>query len=213
MRFRRGLPFLAWLCLGYPQLADAHPVAFQGSTGIMGSYSKMMTDFEVNYSIRHWIAPSLQLMRFSPQRNGFDIWLANLNLLAYRRNGEDYQANLYLHGGGGESRLFGNRRGVYHAGFTADIEDRRLYFLTSWNVLRSSQGMEVLWWKARAGFAPYLVGFDGLHSWFIVEVSRKSHGGGTIQVAPILRFFYQNVLWEVGSTLGGEVKLNHIIHF
>lgn len=198
------------LCL-VSSLAHAHPVAYEGSWGVMGYHSKGMTDMEVNYSVRHWIAPSVQHLRFTEGQTRPDFLLGKVNWLAHRWNGEAFQANVYLHGGGGYSWL--SRGEVFHGGVTADIEDRRLYFLAQWDLLRNLKRTEAVFWKVRAGFAPYVGAFDALHTWLILEANRKSLGDGRVQIVPTLRFFYQNVLWEVGSSLGGEIHLNYIIHF
>jgi hypothetical protein len=198
------------LVLMAPWHAHAHPVAYQGSVGFMGYHSKDMSDTELNYSIRYWLAPSVQVLRFTEGTGRPDYFLGKLNLLAHRWNGEDFQANIYLHGGAGYSRF--SRGTVFHGGITADIEDRRLYFLTQWDILRNSRGTEATNWKVRAGFAPYIGSFDALHSWLILEAKRKSMGSGRVDIVPTLRFFYQNVLWEVGSSLSGDINFNYIIH-
>ena len=192
-------------------LANAHPVAYQGSTGLMGYYSAGMTDLEINHSLRYWFAPAVQMLRFKEGASSPDYFLGKLNFLLFRKNAESYQGNIYVHGGAGYSRL--QRGSVYHAGFTADVENRRLYSLVEWNILQNSQSTEQRWWKARAGFAPYLADFEGIHSWFILEVNQKSSGNTKVEIVPTLRFFYQNLLWEIGSSLRGEVHVNHIIHF
>jgi hypothetical protein len=201
---------LMGLFLMLPGLALAHPVAFQGSTGIMGYHSAGMMDMEVNHSVRYWFAPALQALRFSEGTQKPDYALGKLNFLAYRLNKRNYQANLYLHGGGGYSLL--RKNGVFHGGITADIEDRKRYFLAQWDLIRSSRQTEAVFWKVRAGFAPYLGDFKDIHTWFILEANRKSVGERRVQIVPTLRFFVQNVLWEVGSSLGGEIHLNYIIH-
>ena len=190
--------------------ALAHPVAYQGSVGFMGYYSAGMMDQEINYSLRHWLAPSVQALRFTEGTSKPDFALGKLNFLVKRWNGYDFQGNLYVHGGGGYSWL--SRGSVFHGGATADIENRRLYFLGQWDLLRNSKRTEATFWKVRAGFAPYLTSFEGIHTWLILEANRKSLGDGRVRLVPTLRFFHQNVLWEVGSSLSGEIHLNFIIH-
>jgi hypothetical protein len=195
----------------WSHLAMAHPVAFKGSTGIMGYHSSEMTEMEINHSLKHWFAPAVQTIRYRSGTSRPDLVVGKLNFLLHRWNGENYQANIYLHGGAGKSIT--ERRGIYHGGITADIEDRKFYLFGEWNSYRSSVKTELQTWKVRAGFAPYVAPFESLHSWFIVELKKKSLGDRRIEVVPTLRFFYQNVLWEVGASLSGHVNLNYIIHF
>jgi hypothetical protein len=194
--------------------ARAHPVAFEGSTGFMGYHSADMSDLEVNYSVRSWWAPSVQLLRYTRGTSRPDVVLGKVNFLAYRWNGPATQANIYLHGGGGISRLAEERRGVYHLGFTADIETRRLYFAAEADTLRDKISAQANFWKVRGGFAPYLADFSGLHTWMILEARQLAlaQEKRKVEIIPTLRFFYQNVLWELGSSLGGDIYFNYIIH-
>lgn len=204
--------FFAYFALLLPLAAEAHPVAFRGSVGFMGYHSRDMSDSELNYSVRHWFAPSLQLLRVTEGTGRPDIGLLKANFLVKRWNWPEAQGNVYLNAGGGLSRLGGKERGVGELGFTFDIEDRRLYFLSSGNWFRSGRGTELSYWKVRGGFAPYVGSFDQLHSWLILELNRKSVGDTSLNVVPTLRFFYQNVLWELGSSLKGDTHFNFIIH-
>lgn len=208
----RGMKLLFCVLFLFAQNALAHPVAYEGSTGIMGYHSKDMSDMELNYSVRYWFAPSIQALRFQEGRARPNVVLGKLNFLAKRWNGENFQANIYLHAGAGNSDLSGRNRTVFHGGFTADIEDRKHYFLTEAGTLRTASGAEVTMWKLRAGFAPYVADFDKLHSWFIVEANRNTYGAGQVEIVPTLRFFYENVLWEIGASLKGTLHLNYIIH-
>lgn len=206
------MTFLLGMLLLLSQKAEAHPVAFQGSVGIMGYHSADMSEQELNYSFRYWMAPSVQMLRLTKNTSRQDVYLGKMNFLVKRWNGENYQGNIYAHLGGGESRLSGKWRGVGHGGITADIEDRRFYFLTELASVRNSEKNEFSFWKARFGFAPYITGFDGIHTWMILEANRKSIGDKTVQLVPTLRFFYQNVLWEIGYSLKGDMHFNYIIH-
>lgn len=197
---------------GYSAEAWAHPVAFRGSTGIMAYQSRAVSDWEINHSLTTWFAPSVQRLRFTEGTGRADVHLAKANFLAKRWNGRDHQANLYLQLGAGPSTLSGARRAAYALGGVADIENRRLYFLTQAMWLRSGVGTEMTEWKVRGGFAPYVVDFEQLHTWLILEAHRKSMGDRRVEIVPYLRFFYQNVLWELGASARGDMHLNFIIH-
>lgn len=192
--------------------AQAHPVAYQGSTGIMSSFSKDMSDFEVNYSWRYWTATSAHIFRYTPGADRPDVALVQENFLLKRWNEEGFQANIYSLTGAGNSRLSGRSRAAYFAGAVVDIENRRLYFLTHFTHLRNNVKQELNHAEIRAGFAPYLGNFNDLHTWMILEASHQSVFDTKWRLTPFLRFFYQNVLWEIGSSLKGDIKLNTIIH-
>ncbi len=191
--------FIVALLLAFQQQVQAHPVAFEGSTGIMGYHSSDMTEMEVNYSIRYWFGPSIQTVRYRMDTARPDLAVGKLNFLAHRWNGEDYQANIYLHGGAG--RAITERRFVYHSGITADIEDRKYYLLGEWNTYRSSIRTELQTWKVRAGFAPYVAPFESLHSWFIVELKKKVWGSERLKSFLLCAFFTKTCCgrWEPHS--------------
>jgi hypothetical protein len=35
----------------------------------------------------------------------------------------------------------------------------------------------------------------------------------TLTITPLVRFFYQNILWEMGSSTRGEWMLNLMVHY
>jgi hypothetical protein len=193
-------------------MAFAHPVAFRDSVGIMGSHSREQSDMELNYSVRHWWALHAHSMRFHANTSEQDVWVGGANFLLHRWNTDSFQANLYLLTGVGESRLSGKRRGIVDGGLLADIENRQYYFSSYYSQLRHQGEIELQQYKIRAGMAPYIGDFKDLHTWFILEAYKKTYGDTKVQLTPFLRFFYRNVLWEVGSSLKGDLTFNYIIH-
>jgi hypothetical protein len=191
----------------------AHPVAYQGSVGLMTEFSRETRMVEMNYSIRHWLAADSRVLWLTPGSDRPDAMLGGMNLLLHRWNGENYQANIYGEFAAGRSRLSGAERGAYYAGVQGDIEDRKYYGLIHVDTLRNSESQETNHYKVRAGFAPYVEEFDAFHTWFILQAERYTHLDSKFEVSPFLRFFYRNVLWEIGSSFKGDLKLNTIMHF
>lgn len=154
---------------------------------------------------------------------GFDHWRLNqddkinelallkLNHLLWRRNGEDSQANIYLHAGYGvEDQEFKHNktRGTYLLGIEGDFETRD-YFTS----LKYYQFSEITMTQARIGFSPLRQPFDKLQTWFMLQGMHIKDINETVMVTPLVRFFYQNVMWEMGSSTRGDWMLNFMFHY
>ena len=100
-----------------------------------------------------------------------------------------------------------------------DIENRDYYFLFKqlriFNGLGSGAENDLTQTMVRLGFTPYVVNFDGIHSWLILEWQevRFSKNQSRVEVTPFLRIFYKNLLFELGQSLDGVTKFNYITHF
>ena len=190
----------------------AHPVSYQGSLGMMGYFSKEMTDIEMNYSAKHWLAFSGRILRITPDTDRPDVTVGGLNLLLKRWNASGFQANIYTQLAAGNSRLSGRNRAAYLTELVGDIEDRHFYFYSHFSHLRNSEKQEMNHMEIRGGFTPYVGKFSDLHTWVILAATKQSIQDTKWRLTPFLRFFYQNVLWEIGSSLQGNIKFNTIIH-
>ncbi len=207
------LAFAALCAAGASGNLWAHPVAFQGSVGVMSSFFPDERMLEVNYSLRHWVAPSARMYWYTPGTDRPDAVLGGVNFLLHRWNGDDYQANIYSETAFGSSRFTGTNRGAYYLGLQSDAETRKYYGLIHVSTLRNWSRAETSHYEVRAGIAPYVAEYDALHTWLILQADRYTHLGSKIRLSPFLRFFYRNVLWEIGSSLQGKFMLNTIIHF
>lgn len=205
--------FFALVVFCAANVANAHPIGFRDSVGVMTTFSKDERNVEINYSLRHWLAVSTKSFWFTRGTDRPDVLLGGVNGLIHRWNGENYQGNLYAETGFGRSRLSGSDRGAYYVGLLGDIEDRKYYALAHISTLRNSSGRETNHYKIRLGIAPYVEEFSALHTWLILQADRYTHVSSRYHLTPFLRFFYRNVLWEIGSSLQGDLKLNTIIHF
>ena len=96
-----------------------------------------------------------------------------------------------------------------------DIEDRKYYFLAQYLQLTDSDDTQLEQTTVRAGLAPYVGNFDDLHTWFILEWSenRFLNEKPEEDLTPYLRFFYKNVLFEIGQSFDGATRFNYIIHY
>ncbi|MCY4524059.1 MAG: hypothetical protein OXB84_04900 [Halobacteriovoraceae bacterium] len=196
---------------------QAHPVSFQDSMGIMGYHNPKMSHLQLNYSWKYWLATGLHHFSIRP-RSQDKVKNANFfstNLVLKRWNGSNYQANLYTILGAGRSDISGSTQDAGLGVFQFDIEDRKYYFLTKYAHIQNPDDAELKQTTVRIGLAPYVGGFDDIHSWFILEWQKNNIINSKVDedVTSYLRFFYENVLFEIGYSFDGNAKFNYITHF
>ena len=195
-------------------MVQAHPVAFEGSIGIMGDHSEDLNHSQLNYSFRHWLAFGVHhFTRASLDDSHATV--ATANLLLKRWNGKAYQGNLYALIGGGQSELSGKSEGALFTAVQFDIEDRKYYFLTRHTRLAADDAEDLVMSQVRLGFAPYVGDFEDLHTWLILEYAHKEFRSNerAEDLTPFIRLFYSNVMIEIGQSFDGESKFRYIIHY
>lgn len=208
---RKGLFFGCLFVFGVR--LEAHPVAYQGSIGVMSNYQGERTDFQVNYSAYRRLALGADVTHI--QRNSSDSYygMGRVNMRLYRRNEMNSQGNVYAYIGTGVHDVDGLQKGAGTAGFQMDWESRQRYVLLAGQSLISSGQKPDQQISARIGAAPYLAEYDGLHSWLMLQAMYESYGIPQFSLTPFIRQFYKNVLWEFGVSLKGQMMFNTIIHF
>lgn len=197
------------------QSALAHPVIYEG--GKVFSFSNMpsYSDNQALYSLTPKIAAGLNHWRFTKDERNTEFGFARLNYLLKRINGEDSQANIYLLSGVGmvDSEI-GSRatEEAYMGGVEMDWETRTLYTSLKHYQFASPEVTDIGMTQARIGFSPVEANFEQLQTWFMVQAMYMGEVDQTVTVTPFLRFFYQSVLWELGSSTRGEWMLNLMVH-
>lgn len=190
--------------------ALSHPVIYQGGWAVNSTNMPMYSNNYALYSLTNRLAVGFEHDRFDKH----DLGLLKFNSLLWRHNGDDSQANLYFHGGVGVIDQYeeGNR-GLYNYGFEADWETRVLY--TSLKHLRYEGARDInpSVTQGRIGFSPKEAPFEELQTWFMVQGMVIHDIEDTLMITPMLRFFYHNVLWEVGSSTRGDWMLNLMVHY
>lgn len=193
--------------------AFAHPVIYKGGWAISSSNMPDYSNNYVMYSLSNRFSVGMDHWRFGQRDEDLnnDLGLLKLNHLLWRRNGEESQANVYLHGGlGVEDQEFEKKtlRGAYMYGLEADWETRTLY--TS---LKHYQFNDIAVTQARVGFSPKTAKFEDLQTWFMVQGMVINDVNEELMITPLVRFFYHNVLWEMGSSTRGEWMINLMVHY
>lgn len=196
--------------------SHAHPVIYQDGFVVSSSNMGSFSDNQLMYSWSHRFASGINHWRFTRDELNTEMVLLKTNFLAYRHNGESSQANLYLHGGLGmvdsEIEKKGTRE-AYMTGAEVDWETRTLYTSLKYYYFTSPALTDISMTQGRIGFSPYEAGFDQLQSWIMVQGMYMPDIQKDVVITPLLRFFYRNVLWEVGSSTRGEWLLNLMVHY
>lgn len=200
------------LSAGAISSAFAHPVSFAGSTSVMSWNSPMMSDQWVTYSATPRVAVTARYLAFRNDAGKKEFYLPQVNFLLKRWNEMDSQANIYLMGSYGLEKKPNTSQAAALGAVEADWESRKYYTALKAQFLDTKSG-NIFYARARLGVAPYLGEFNELHTWFILQAERQKEFLDSIEITPTLRFFYRNVLWELGASLKGNLALNFMIHF
>ncbi len=140
---------------------------------------------------------------------------AELNHLVKRWNGDHSQANIYLLSGVGGFWADGPAKvDVEWAGkwgLQVDYETRQFYTLVSYSSWHS-ETVDTNYALYRIGFAPFLAGYNDLNVWAILQLDYNKDMRNEVQVTPFLRFFYKNILWEMGASFRGNFYWQFMVH-
>lgn len=203
---------LILLLLLVSSTALAHPVIYKGGWAVSSSNMADYSNNYVMYSITQKFSFGVDHWRFSDKTgNDNEMGLIKLNHLLWRYNGESSQANIYLHGGiGVEDQGIQKKqtRGAIMGGAEIDWETRTLF-----TALKHYQFQDLSMTQARIGFSPKETSFEDLQTWFMVQAMTVNNLNDTVMITPMLRFFYHNVLWEMGSSTKGDWMLNLMVHY
>lgn len=210
----RYLPKLAFiLSIMLPAVSQAHPVAYQGATGVMTWNQSFLSDYWLTYSFRPDAAFALRGMRMEMKDGKFETAIPQFDYLLKRWNGSDHQANIYLYGGWGGAR-FRNQNGTAGiGGFEADAESRRYYSAIKLESMRPTVGQNFNHVEARLGIAPYEAEYSEIASWFMIQAQYHPALVKEFSITPLARLFYKSVLVESGVSLDGDWMLNFMFHF
>ena len=194
----------------------AHPVIYKDGIVVSSSNMSSYSDNQLMYSWSNKWSSGLNHWRFTKDESNTEFAFVKLNHLLYRYNGENSQGNFYIHGGAGVADSEIERRqtnDAYMAGFEADWETRTLYTSLKHYYFTSPKVTDISMTQARIGFSPFESGFDQLQSWFMLQAMYMPDVEAELIITPLLRFFYKNVLWEVGSSTRAEWMINIMVHY
>jgi hypothetical protein len=141
------------------------------------------------------------------------IHTATYNRLLQRWNAPDSQGNLYLLTGLGEARHGNDADPAATLGLEGDWETRRIYFSYENRLICAGDIEQSLSHKARTGFAPYVGGYDDIHTWLMLQVEYQPTLRENVTVTPFVRVFTQETLGELGISNRNDVMFNLTFQF
>lgn len=204
------------ILLGYASPSLSRPVSYPGGWTIMQKNDKSANSLHVHYSptARYSIGYRAEYWR----NEDWQFHGVQLNYLVKRHNAPASQANFYLKSGLGVAYDDLGLPDVkaQPAAFTdiaLDWENRR-YFTSYENRLYYAEDIAKFFrQKARVGIAPYLGDYDDVHTWLMLQVDHITGERDNISFAPLVRFFKNEYLAEVGISNKGGFLFNLIIRF
>lgn len=194
----------------------AHPVIYKDGWVISSSNMPSYSNNVLGYSWHQRWSLGVDHWRFTLDGEHSDAGLLRLNHLLWRKNASDSQANIYLHSGAGffsQGWDEGSSQGMAMGGVELDWEDRSRYLSFKRLQFHAPRALDAGMTQARIGFSPVIADFEKLQTWFMIQAMHMDVIEEKVQITPMLRFFYHNVLWEFGSSTRGDWMLNLMVHY
>ncbi len=203
--------FLLIIITLLPINSFSHPVIYKGGSIFQGSFMPRMNQIRLGYTA----SPKYSFVynaNYFENINKYQDHTVGMNFLLKRWLNYDSQANLYtgIHGGGYKNSFSNGKVG--HLFFMGDWESRVHY--TMFKVKRFIYNGETRQnFTARYGFAPFIAGMNELQAWLILQGMYVEDQSREVNITPMLRFFYKNVLWEIGHSTRGQSYLTLMVHY
>ncbi len=191
-----------------PQLM-AHPVVFKGGSVLTATSNQTMNILESHYSFSSHFALGALFGRLQLSDELHEFFMIQANVLAWRGNFEDSQANLYIQGAAGKPREGDSASRIQ---LNTDWEDRDYYTVFKAG-LYDLDGQKVDYYQARLGFSPFRGKYESWQAFYIFQFDYNKEMHKHVIITPVLRLFYQNILIEFGSSLEGKSWLQLMTHF
>ena len=238
MSFKKFMKIFFIFFLFLPAVSLAHPVIYKNGWVYWGQFSHSDNIQRIIYTFHPHFAVEFQ-SAFHKQLFNYRDFKLGLNTLVKRWLFSDSQANFYASLRGGFYRLDTKLKPLNHTSpilkkvyslyikkesphFIAhpqielDWESRKLYTALSLAYYYAPEDISLYQISYRFGFAPYVGDMEELQTWLIFKLDYFNFISVTPkwpQITPMMRFFYKNALWEIGSNLQGNFFTTLMIHY
>lgn len=201
------------LCL---TLAFAHPVRPKGTVSLMTDLMQDTTQFDTIYSMEYYWGLGFRYHRID-RDSGETVfsYIPMTTFLLQRWNNENSQANIYGYAGYGNSsyEVAEESEGSILYGIQADWETTKHFLMAKHEYLKSDRDTISEYYQLRAGFSAYPASYYELWSWYMIQVSQNRAETAQIDITPLMRFFYKNVMWEIGAPHRGGFLINLMLDY
>lgn len=191
-------------------VAQAHPVIYKGGTVLSSESHRDQSELHIAYTFY----PAWALGLHSIQEKTSELDYFQLAHLIQRWNNEDSQANIYMVLGLGAERKFGQPKTTWNSSQMVDLmmdwENRDYYIQGMQRYIQLTDNEKKWHSRLRLGLAPFKSDTDDLGIWGIVQFDKMN--GEEWTMTNLLRFYFKNVLWEVGARLDGSYQINLMLH-
>lgn len=187
--------------------AQARPVSWPGGVTVMAERTGDDAGLLVHYTVDPRFSLGLR-QQWTPDGDPTRTQIVATRLLR-RWNEPAAQANIYARAALGVSEAAG-RTGAADVEMMADWETRRWYVSAAAKGTRDGSDSTGQM-KARVGVAPYLGDFGDLHTWLMLEADWKPERADPVLVRPLMRFFYDVHLLELGWSSDDELFAAYIL--
>ncbi len=189
----------------------AHPVIYGGGWVYQGTFMPKMNMLRLGHSVTSRYALVANGTHFK-NNNNYQDYTFGVNVLAKRWLQHDSQGNLYFGTHGGRYEDDSGKGNVGNLMMMADWESRKHYVVAK-SKSYFYDDKERLSYTFRYGFAPYVAGMNTLQSWLILQTFYFKEQSRELIITPLMRFFYKNVLWEIGYSTRGQSYLTLMVHY
>lgn len=205
------MKYLIYILFSFPFVATSHPVIYKGGWVYQSTFMPKMNELKVSYSATSNYSLEVN-STYLQNISGYQDYTLGANFLAKRWLQDDSQGNIYLGAHGGYYYNDNTDGLAGHLFVMADWESRVHYtmFRAKTFLYNNQESYEYV---ARYGFAPFVAGMDALQSWLIIQAQYLEENNRAVLLTPMLRFFYRNVLWEMGSSTRGQYFLTLMVHY
>lgn len=192
------------LCLTLALAAEAHMVRPKGTLSLMTDVNRDSTQFDTIYSFQYYWGVGLRYYRLELEDGSeYKSYIPLTSFLLKRWNNEDSQGNIYAYGGVGQTDYSGGAQDFSETsrlyGLQADWETTKIYFMAKHESIKNSRETLREEYLVRAGFSAYEASYYEMWTWYMLQVEQDRAQTDQITVTPLMRFFYKNILWEIGA--------------
>lgn len=191
---------------------QAKPISYVGGTMVMQENDETGRALSLDYTFSPNYAFGIYVKEESG-KNDFTTVGPQLNTLIKRWNMPNAQGNVFNMTGIGLSFLNGTNEASAWTGFLADYETRRIFTSYEARIMFVNEIETSIWQRARVGVAPYVVNYNDLHTWLMLQVDHHPAKEDTFVVTPLVRFFYHTSLIETGYSSNDRLMLNWVLQF